>query len=600
MTFKKTKFVSIFIFSFFLFISLHSLPFHSSPAFGIKEAHAREENLTTEELLKTEASRLFLVRQFDKALKEFQKLERQYPKDTVIKRYIGACLVHLGRDDEAITQFQKVIQLNPNDFPSRQLLSQVYLKKGQVNLAEQQIKFLVENDKSGVFADPARAQLENIKQLQKTESKVLEAAGRKIAPREFLETKAVQHFMKGQYEEALSELKNLEAKYPGDPLVIRYQALALQKLGRLDEAIETLRSALASTPDNIALHYFLAQMLLQKQDYQGAKKEYEYVVANDESEAYRIRARADLKALEQLMDNIKRAKKKLTFDFSNKLEWIRNPGSSPRHIGFRSGRAIYSAGKISNTVGLGYRLFKKGAWTGKVNYNYSQSLYTRSFSYLNTFQNSGGGSITYSRPLFGRPLLIDVGQNTAHTMLREQYYTTSFTESASVIYSYWNWHRLIFSERWGFTTYDGDGTNPDMTSRDGFGNTAGMTHYLYHNKKKNFYSLLGFEYGYDITQGANYHKDEFVYRGGLHFPLVWRTDFDLAFKFKATNYPKYGFPLSSPGRRDAYYNFATTLSRPILRSWMARLIFDYTNVKSRDDNFTYINYSVAGSIAYSY
>ncbi|MBI4358780.1 MAG: tetratricopeptide repeat protein, partial [Candidatus Omnitrophica bacterium] len=449
----KRKWCGTFVFFIFLFFVCLPVPVSESQ-------NEKKEYLTAEELLRTEAGQFFVTRQFEEALKEFQKLEKEYPKDIIIKRYIGASLDHLKRDEEAIAAFEKVLKLNSDDLPSRQFLAKIYLRKGDLGKAEREFTFLVEHDKTGAFGPAARAEVAKIKQLRLTQEKAVQIAGRKISPQDFLQTKAAEHFRNARFEEALDELKKLEEKYSGDPLIVRYQAMTLDKLGRTDEAIQKFREGLTAVPDNIALHYFLGQTLLRKRDFEGAKREFEYVVANDESEAYRITARADLKAVDKIISDQKKAKRRWKFDASAKVEWLRNPGSTPKHVGFRSGRGVYSSGKISNTLGLTYRLFTKGPWSGKMGYSYSEAFYTRSFSHLNTFGNTLTGNLTYSRNFLGKPLLIDVGHSTAHTMLREQYYTTAFSETASFIYSPVSWNRLIFSEKWAFTTYDGDGTSP--------------------------------------------------------------------------------------------------------------------------------------------
>ena len=80
----------------------------------------RKEYLNPKELLKTKAGQLFITRRYGQALQAFEDLAKDYPNDLIIKRYRGACLDHLKRDEEAITAFKQIIELNPSDLPSRQ------------------------------------------------------------------------------------------------------------------------------------------------------------------------------------------------------------------------------------------------------------------------------------------------------------------------------------------------------------------------------------------------------------------------------------------------------------------------------------------------
>lgn len=550
--------------------------------------------------MKTEAGRLFVTRRFEAALEEFRKLSREYPKDLIITRYIGACLDHLQRDSEAIAAFQEVIRINPNDFPSRQYLAKIHMRMGNLDKAEEQLTFIVNNDARGTFGVSARGQLDTVKRLRETEKKAVPVAGRQITPQEFLKSRAAQSFMKAKYEEALGELIRMETQYPQDILIKRYKGLTLDRMKRYDEAIQAFESGLTIVPDSISIHYFLAQTHLHKKDLEAAEKEFEYVVANDESGTYKARAEQELAAIQKIQELLKKAKpKKWSINASAGIEGNSNPGSTTRVRPLRSNDPE-KAWKFTNTLGGSYEIFRKGAWSSKMNYSYYQTVYTDTFAHLNVFSNSGGANLTYVKMVRGKPLIGQLGQSTSYTILRDKYYSTSFAQSLTLIYSLYEWYRITLSERWTYSTYHKDGSDPDNTSRDGFGNVLGLTNNFYLNQEKNFYFLLGLEWGKDKTQGINYVKDLDSYRTGLHFPLYYRFEGDLSFKFKDTYYPKYGFPATVPGRRDEEYTLGVTLSRPIAEKWTLNGTYNYTDNNSRDDNYTYRNHAFGMSLSYYY
>lgn len=557
----------------------------------------KKEFLTVEEIAKTKANQLFITRQFAQALEEFRKLEKEYPKDIVVKRYIGASLDHLNRDEEAIDAFKKVLKLEPKDLPSRQFLAKIYLRNGKLDKAEEEFTFIVANDPRGTFAPQARAQLEVIKQLRQAEAKALEAPGREIGSEKFLETKAAKAFMNAKYEEALEELKALETKYPRDLLIKRYQGIALDKLGRYDEAILVYQAGLAIAAENIPTHYYLAQTLLHKKDYEGTKREYQYVVVHDESRAYQGRAKAELDALEKAL---KKAKpKKWSFNASGGAEWNSNPTSKAkfRYITPIRGK---SAWKFSTGAGGNYEVFKKGAWSGKVNYNYSSSLYSNAINSLNTISNGVGAAVSYIVRIKGKPLLLQFGHTSTHTLVEEEHYSTSFAQLLTAIYSPTDWDRITLSERWTVSRYQREGTSPDQTSRDGFGNIFGLTNNFYLNKKKTLSLLLGVDYGRDGTQGKNNIKNYGAYRTGLHFPFFLKSEMDLSFKFKDSYFPKWGLPNSTPARRDKEYTFGMNLSRRLSAHWTLNSNYNYTNTDSRAGDYTYRNHALGVSLSYNY
>lgn len=560
----------------------------------------KKETLTVEELVKTQANQLFVTRKFAEALEEFKKLEREYPKDLVIKRYVGACLDHLRRDEEAIEAFKKVLKQNPNDLPSRQFLAKIHLRSGELDRAEEHLTFIVNNDRTLTFAPAARAQLESIKNLKETKEKAREAPGRQLGPDDFLETKAAKAFMNAKYEDALKELEGLQQKYPEDLLIKRYRAMTLDKLGRLDEAVTAFGEALAAVPGNIPLHYFSAQTLVHKNDLEGAKLEFEYVVQNDESRAYQTRAQAELSAVEQLIQRLKAAKpKKWSVNGSGGFDWYSNPSSKSRDKVVRAG-PIEESYKFSNSLGGSYELFKRGAFSSKANYSYSHAIYSDSLREISTFSNTWGLNGTYIKPLFGKSLVIQPGSNIVHTAIGQKYYSLAFGESLNLIYSPRDWYRITVNEKWTFTTYDSDGSSPDHTSRDGFGNVAGITNQFYFNKAKNFSATLGFELGNDFTQGANYRKDTYTGRTALHFPLLYKVEGDMSFKFKDSQYPKFHFPATTPGRKDDEYEIKAALSRTFATHWTLNTSYSVTIVNSRDNSYSYTNHIVGCSLSFNY
>ncbi len=550
------------------------------------------------ELVKTKAGQLFVTRRFEEALEEFKALSREYPQSIIIKRYIGACLDHLGRDEEAAAAFREVLAISPEELLSRQFLAKIYLRMGKLDEAEGELTFIAEHDKTGTFAPVAKSQLETVKKLKESEQKLIQAPGRQITPQAFLQTEAAKLFMKAKYKEALDELIKLETVYPGDVLIKRYKALTLDRLGRFEEALAVYEEGLKTVPENIPLHYFLAQTLLHKKDLDGAQREYRYVVENDESKTYQVKAQQEISAIQKLIELLKQAKK-WTLNASAGVEYDTNPNSSSSNE-FIKTASLKGALKFSNSLGGSYELFKKGPWSGRLSTSYYQALYGNSQNHLNTFSYSGGFTLTYIKMLSGKPLILQLGHTPAHTIVKDASYSESYATSATAIYSFKDWQRLILSEKWTVSNYDSNGSSNDDTSRDGFSNVLGVTNNFYLNKDKTLTIPLGFDWGRDDTEGSNYRKDSSTVRTGLGFPLFYQFNANLSFKFKDSNYPKYGFPTTTPGRRDEEYTFGAGISRPLGRNWTLNLDYSYVNNNSRDDNFTYQNHSFGFTINYNY
>lgn len=592
MTYPKSRrdTASIVVSPFLLFI-LFILAFGFTPE---GNAAPKEDRLTVEELTQTKASQLFVTRQFAQALEEFRKLEKEYPKDIVVKRYIGACLDHLNRDEEAIAAFKAALKVDPNDLPSHQFLARIYLRTSDLDKAEEEFTFLVNNDKQGSLA--AKAQLETIKGLREAGKVPAREGARELTPEEFMKTEAAKAFMNAKYDAALKELDALALQYPDDMTIRRYQGIVLDKLGRFDEALRVFETGLLQMPENIPLRYFMAQTLLHKQDLKAAENAYKDVLVRDKTQTYAARAQAELESLKRLRAAMP---KKWSMNGSGGAEWNTNPTSKSKFRSIAPARG-HGAWKFSNSAGLGYEIFKRGALSAKLNYNYSHSLYSNALNSLNTISNGGGPTFTYVRPVRGKSLIVQVGHTTTHSMVEETYYSTAFAQSLTLIYPFTDWYRATLSERWTVSTYNHEGTASDRTSRDGFGNVLSLTNNFYLNKQKTRYLLASADWGRDDTQGANNIKNYGAWRAALHSPLLYKVEGDLSFKFKDSFFPKYGTPNTSPQRHDGEYTLGVTLSRKLTPHWTLNSNYNYTNTESRDGNYTYRNHALGCSLSFYY
>lgn len=560
----------------------------------------KKEYLTVQELIKSKAGQLFVTRRFAEALEEFKLLSRQYPKDIVIKRYIGACLDHLRRDEEAVTAFEEVLKVFPQDLVSRQFVAKIHLRMGQLDKAEQEFNYIIQNDKAGTFTAYAKAQLETIKKLRETEKAIVQAPGVAITPQQFIQTDAAKAFMNAKYDQALEGLRDLEKKYPNDVLIKRYRGLTLDRMKRFDDAVKAYEAGLQIAPESISLHYFLAQSYLHKKDLEAAKREFSFVVQKDTTKTYQIKAQQELIAVQTLQALLKQLEpKKWSVNASGGGEWSKNPTSYTRLPHLRTHRAP-SAWKFSNSFGGSYEFWKKGKLTGSASYSSSNAWYESSLQNLDTFANTLSVTFSYATSFLGKPLTLQLGESTAHTFLYIKFYNVAFTPSLTAIYSPVDWDRITLSEKLAFSDYDDRGSSPDFTSRNGFGNTFSATNNFYLTPQKNTYLATTFEHAHEFPQGNNNKRDNYSLKNALHFPVILKVEADFYIKFKNSQFPKYGFPRTSPGRQDNEYSLGTTLSRPIGKRFTLSGSYTYTNTISEDNNFTYLNHTLGMNLSYNY
>lgn len=424
---------------------------------------------------------------------------------------------------------------------------------------------------------------------------------RQIPAEEFLRSNAAQYFKTGQYHRALEELRTLEKEYPEDPLIQRYLGIVLDKIGRYDDAIATLDAALQKSPDNLALRYSKAQALVHKGNLNEAAKELEYVVQNDETDTYRKWAMQDLETLKKALQKaLARKPKKWSFYGTAGANYHTNATLESQVPGY--GSQLHQSGwEFFGLASTGYQFAQVGKWFFKFTYSYYQSIYSDSLSQLNTFLNSPGLVATYAGNLFKRPLLLQLGQTTSYAMVRDDYYSTSFIQSLIAVYVPYNWYRITLAERWSVNTFDQEGYEPDVTSRDGPSNLVALSNHFYLNKAKNLYYILTFDYQRDNTQGVDYVRNAYGIQTGFHFPLWLKFEAETLFKFRESRFPKFSPVGTEPERsRDEEYTLEAVLTRKLTPNWSldgrCKLLLN----DSQNDTYTYTDQVIGFSLSYYY
>lgn len=585
---------------FFVLVSLAVFLCFTLPSLRADEGSSetsseKKQTLSAGELLKSKAGQFFVARQYDEALKEFQALAKQTPDDLGIQRYIGACFFQMKRPQEALDIFNKILEMDPNDFSSRQFLAKIYLNNGEIDGAEKEFAFILENDKTGTFKTFAESQLQAIKKLR--EAAVSPgASGRQISPDEFLKTKAASFFASAQYKEALVELENLEKEYPRDVLIKRYKGLALDKLGRYNEAMAVYKTAVEIVPDSVAVHYFMAQTYFHLKDYEKTKTDLEFVVNNDSSGVYKIKAQADLQAVNQMITYLKKPKPKpWSASISVGQEYATNATAESRFRPFKSVSEEHTF-KMPESFSFSYDLSKSGPWSTRFSYSHSGSFYW-SVRHLNVLADTFSFSTTYVGKVMDKAFITQLSPAFSHVAVDRKFYSSSYPASLTFIYSYWDWHRVIFTDSFTLTDYKLEGSLPTNTSREGIGNNISVTNNFYMDKEKKKSFQIIYSLGADDTVGSLNVKDHWSIGGGFSAPLFGDTSGNIRFRFKDINFPETNAAIQ---RHDQEWTISGSLNIPLNDSWSWSPFYSYTNVNSKDEIFSYLNHAGGANLTYSF
>lgn len=172
------------------------------------------------------------TKNYTKAVESFEECARlaqtSNPEmlDSVFYFYYGAALERSGNFNQAVTQFKKVIDLNPDYVDAYNYLGFMYADKNiKLDEALQLIeKALAYEPENGAFLDSL----------------------------------GWVYYHQGKLDKALSYLKHSAKLMSNDPVVFDHLADVYQKMGKYQEASEYYKKALALDPDNKELKAKLA------------------------------------------------------------------------------------------------------------------------------------------------------------------------------------------------------------------------------------------------------------------------------------------------------------------------------------------------------
>jgi tetratricopeptide (TPR) repeat protein len=123
------------------------------------------------------------------------------------------------------------------------------------------------------------------------------ASSAEISSQKFLKSGFITHLKNKEYKKALQESDALVKKYPDDPLILRYRALAFEKLGKPEQAINLYKEILVKHPGYVPARLFLGLAYIKQKKSQKGAEQLRWVIQNSRSKEYRRWAQAQLNRL---------------------------------------------------------------------------------------------------------------------------------------------------------------------------------------------------------------------------------------------------------------------------------------------------------------
>ena len=215
------------------------------------------------------------------AIPALQKSVELHPEESRPRFLLGVAEERTKDYAAALDSFEGASHLDPRDTESREHLASLYIALHRPADAEAAFRAVLQ----GKPNDPA-ALLGLAKSLDAQNKPGAAAAFQDylaVQPADESARARLLHFLitEQKYDQAVAEIDRAEAVHgqTGATLLQRADILVAQK--KWDDAIATIRKAVALSPNDAALHGGLGRLLLERRDFTGAERELKIALTLD-------------------------------------------------------------------------------------------------------------------------------------------------------------------------------------------------------------------------------------------------------------------------------------------------------------------------------
>ena len=185
----------------------------------------------------------FEAARYNEAVEAYRKLLRENPQDAGLYASLAGALGALGRYDESLKHLNKSIELEPLNIEAYHNRAVIYERQGRRDAAIQEYKTALR------YNPDYQPSLKALQGLGATPDRGGPASANEREAARLAEA-ASQAARRGNYQEAMRQLKQAERIAPRYTLVYQYQSNVAYLMGDRKAAIAALRRGLELEPDN--------------------------------------------------------------------------------------------------------------------------------------------------------------------------------------------------------------------------------------------------------------------------------------------------------------------------------------------------------------
>ena len=410
----------------------------------------------------------------------------------------------------------------------------------------------------------------------------------RIFPEEFLASPFARFYQAKDYPNALKALDTLLKTHPDDPLILRYRARVLARLGRTTEAIALYQRLVSQDPRHAPTRVFLGEAYLRNGQSEAAAEQWRWVIRHSDSKPYRQWAQAQLNRLRVKGKRVEVPKRRLYLVGKTGFKYDSNPLVKPDDEALAVAGNEKHGFKIPLDLTLGYPLVLTPEGRLDVLYLSRQMFHDGETDDVD-LTTQGAAIVAKRRVHMGRRAVILAGRYGARVnFLRSDLLSVLNRFLLSADTAFTPHTRTHLYGRASLANFGPDGSNPPQTSRDGFRGGLGLTQYFYTDDFRR-YLFVSQEVNLQETRGANHIRRGTASRVGIHTPVPWvsKTDFDFSTGFQWGRYPKFDSvsSLDNERRRDARFDVYTAVTYHWNKNLATRALYRFINNDNRNDFF---------------
>jgi hypothetical protein len=425
----------------------------------------------------------------------------------------------------------------------------------------------------------------------------------RISTEAFLASPFARLYQARDYPNALKALDVLLITYPEDPLILRYRARVLARLGRTTEAIALYRRLVSQDPDHAPTRIVLGEAYLRDGQAEAAAEQWRWVLRHSDSKPYRRWAQAQLNRLRVKGRRVNAPKQRLYVVGMTGFKYDSNPLVKPDDEALAVAGNEKHGFKIPLDLTVGYPVILKPDGRLDVLYLSRQMFHDGETDDVD-LTTQGAAIVAKRRVHMGRRAVILTGRYGARVnFLRSDLLSVVNRFLLSADTTFTPHTRTHVYGRASLADFGPDGSNPPQTSRDGFRGGLGLTHYIYTEDFRR-YLFVSQEVNLQETRGANHIRRGMASRVGVHAPVPWmsKTDVDLSTGFQWGRYPKFDAvsTLDSERRRDARFDVYTAVTYHWNKHLATRALYRFINNDNRNDFFDRTRHIAGVEVLFAY